>query len=142
MHLAMVTEGEGHALDFGDRHHPAENAAHQAEELQLAGNQHIQRAGVRAGDVAVLRHHLDREGAPGLLRHRRPQIDQELVQVADGGLVVELAGAPAWWLRSCRADGGGGQRQRAPGHGKVGHGVFLLSRQPSRMAASVSRSVA
>ena len=54
---AALRERERHLLHLGDRHHGAEDAAHQRVELDLAGHQHAQRRRIAAGDLAVFGMH-------------------------------------------------------------------------------------
>jgi hypothetical protein len=47
-------ERERQLLSFGDRHHRADDAAHQREELDLARDQHFQGVGIAARHLVVL----------------------------------------------------------------------------------------
>ena len=115
-------ERERHLLDFGSRHDGAENAAHQREELNLAGDQHVERCRIASSEPVVLSEDLRLDASPRLGPDRRPHFNEAPVQRARRRLVMELGervvGPPPLALlvratsRRAEAFGEGGRPER------------------------------
>jgi hypothetical protein len=83
-------ERERQLLGLGHRHHRADDAAHQSEELDLARDQHLQRIGIAARQLVVLGIDRGLDPAVGFGPHRFPHRGEIAVQRAAGGLIVIL----------------------------------------------------
>jgi hypothetical protein len=97
-------EGERDLLHLGDRHHRAEDAAHQREEVNLAGDEHLERGRVAARDLVVLGEDLRFDAAARLRADGRPHLGEPPVQRTRGGLVVVLDEAEVGGAKRARKD--------------------------------------
>jgi hypothetical protein len=79
-----------HRLHFRDRHDIAQNAAHERKELNLSANEHLQRLGVAARYLVVLRYDLGRDTAARFAPDRIPHLHQAAMKRALGCLIMEL----------------------------------------------------
>ena len=88
--LRRRLEGEWYLLGLRHRHDRADDAAHESEELDFAGEEFLQRLGIAARNLVVFGVHGRLDAAVGLGANRIPHGDEILVQRAAGRLIVIL----------------------------------------------------
>src|SRR5262249_24596512 len=88
--LRRRLEGERHLLGLRHRHDRADDAAHEREELDFAGEELLQRLGIAAGNLVVFGVYSRLDAAVGLAANGIPHGDEILVQRAAGRLIVIL----------------------------------------------------
>ena len=88
--LRRRLEGEWDLLGLRHRHDRADDAAHEREELDFAGEEFLQRLGIAAGDLVVFGVHGRFDASVGLGTNGIPHGDEILVQRAAGRLIVIL----------------------------------------------------
>ncbi len=109
-------ECERHLLRFGDRHHRADDAAHQGEELDFARDQQLEGRGIAGDQLVVLGEYRGLDAAIGLGADRIPHGNEIAVQRHVNRLVVVLGELVVGGLRTLDDDGGAGcsGEHRAP----------------------------
>ena len=75
MRVGRRAKREGYLLHLGNGHNRAEDAAHESKELNLARDEHLQRGGVAARDVVVLRQHTRLDAAVRRFANGFPHLD-------------------------------------------------------------------
>ena len=89
-HVRVIVERVRQPLHLGHGHDGAEEPAHQREELDAPGEQHLERGGVAARDAVVLRADAHLDEPVRLRAHRAPHLAEPSVERARLRLVMEL----------------------------------------------------
>src|SRR5712692_2429006 len=88
--LRLRAKCKRYGLDVHGGHHGPDQAAIQREKVELTADHHLERRGVAAGQLIVLRKSLDLNASTRFGLDRGPQLNQALVERAIGRLVVVL----------------------------------------------------
>jgi len=108
--LVRITRGckrERHLLCLCDRHHRADDAAHQRKKLDLAREQFLERFWIAAGEFVVLGVDRGHDAAIGLAAYGVPHGNEIAAERAAGRLVVilhERMLGRLHWLDDVRSD--------------------------------------